>query len=345
MTGMTATASRLRRNPFTLAIGLLCLLVVAAVGALLSGAMKLPLQAVLAGSELSVEHAVLWHIRLPRILLAILVGGGLAYAGAVIQGLFRNPLAEPGLIGVANGSALAVGLYIVFFSGLLPGYWGLYSLNLFAFVGACIASVLVLKVVQRWAKGSVTALLLVGLAFNAIAASGIGLLTFLSDDEQLRTMAFWTMGSFGRSEWGNVVVTVTLMVPAIVWLSRFAMPLNLMQLGEREMEYTGMETARIKRNVILGTAVLVGSAVAAAGVIGFVGLLVPHLVRLFAGGNHRVVMPLSFLVGSVLMVLADTAARTVIAPAELPVGIVTSLLGGPFFMWLLLRQFGTKAVA
>ena len=318
---------------------LLMALLLAVVFALLCGAMKLPLQALWNGSQFATEQAVLWQIRLPRVLLAILVGGALAYAGAAVQGLFRNPLAEPGLIGVASGSALAVGIYIVFLDGVLSGYWALYGLNLFAFAGGCVASFLVLNVVRRWAGGSVTALLLAGLAFNAITMSGNGLLTYISDDQQLRTMTFWTMGSLGRSEWGALLVSATLIIPALIWLRRYALALNLMQLGERETEYSGFDVRRIQRNVILASAVLVGAAVAAAGVVGFVGLVVPHLVRLVWGANHRTLLPLSFLLGGVLLVLADTAARTLIAPAELPVGVVTSLLGGPFFLWLLITQF------
>lgn len=307
---------------------------------LLNGAMKLPLRALFVGEGMQVERAVIWHIRLPRILLCMIVGGGLAYAGAAIQGLFRNPLAEPGLIGVASGSALGASLFIVLFAQSVQGYLGLYGINAFAFAGACVSGFLVLGIVQRWSGGSVLALLLVGLAFNAIAEAGRGLLTYISDDEQLREAAFWTMGSFGRAEWGNVIVTVSLMLPAAFWLQRFSYALNLAQLGEREMEYTGVDSGRIKRHVVITTSVMVGSAVAAAGIIGFVGLVVPHLVRLVIGANHCHLMPLSFLVGSILVVGADTLARLIIAPAEMPVGILTSLLGGPFFLWLLYRQLG-----
>ncbi|MCV6604902.1 MAG: iron ABC transporter permease, partial [Porticoccaceae bacterium] len=259
------------------------ILLAAMVTALLNGAMALPLQSLWGGEQFAAEQAVLWHIRLPRVLLAVLVGGSLAYAGAAIQGLFRNPLAEPGLIGVASGSALAVGLYIVFLDGVLSGYWALYGINLFAFVGGCAVSFFVLKVVRRWAGGSVVALLLVGLAINAITMSGNGLLTYISDDQQLRTMTFWTMGSLGRAEWGSLLASATLIVPALLWLRRYAVALDLMQLGERETEYSGFEVRRIQRNVIIASAVLVGAAVAAAGVVGFVGLIVPHLVRLLWG--------------------------------------------------------------
>ncbi|MGS2723939.1 FecCD family ABC transporter permease [Porticoccus sp. GXU_MW_L64] len=334
--GMQLFAAFKRMPAYGLASGLLLL---AALLALLNGSMSLPWQVLFDRQSFAMEQAVLWHIRLPRVVLAILVGGSLAYAGAAIQGLFRNPLAEPGLIGVASGSALAVGLYIVFLDGVLSGYWALYGLNLFAFAGGCIASFLVLKVVRHWAAGSVTVLLLVGLAFNAITMSGNGLLTFISDDQQLRTMTFWTMGSLGRAEWGSVIASATLMVPALFWLRRYGAALNLMQLGERETEYSGFDVRRIQRQVILASAVLVGAAVAAAGIVGFVGLIVPHLVRLVWGANHRTLLPLSFLLGGALLALADTGARTLISPAELPVGIVTSLLGGPFFLWLLISQF------
>lgn len=328
------------RTDSPIGIWLLGGLLIVTLAALSFGAVQLSFHKLLSAQTLSIEHTVLWHIRLPRVLLCILVGGALGYAGAAIQGLFRNPLAEPSLIGVAAGASLGVGLFVVFFAEVVQGYLGLYGMNTFAFGGAFISSMLVLRVVDRWASGSVMVLLLVGLAFNAIASAGSSLLTYFSNDEQLRTLTFWAMGSFGSAIWSNVLVSATLIVPATLWLRRFAMPLNLIQLGERDMAYSGVDPRRVKRHVILCTAVLVGAAVAAAGMIGFVGLMIPHLIRLLVGAEHRKLLPLSFIAGGLLMVVADTLARTLIAPSEMPVGVLTSVLGGPFFLWLLYQQLG-----
>ncbi len=282
------------------------------------------------------DWIVLWEIRLPRILLSGIVGCILAIAGASLQGLFRNPLADPGLIGISSGAALAVAILIV----VLPtsgGWMGLYGISVAAFIGGLLTSYFIFRIGRR-TSGNVLHLILAGVAINAIAAAGVGFLTYLSNDQQLRTLTFWTMGSFGGALWPVVIVTLSLGIPAILLLQRQASALNRLLLGEQEAAYLGTDVQILKRNIILLTSLAVGVAVAMSGIIGFVGLVVPHLVRLVWKADHRVLLPASAILGAVLTIVADTVARTIVSPAEMPVGIITSLVGGPFFLWLLYRS-------
>ena len=287
------------------------------------------------------HEAVLMAIRLPRVLLAVLVGGSLAVSGAAMQGLFRNPLADPGLIGVSSGAALAAVAVIVLGATWLPGLsrlLGPFTLPLAAFAGGVGTTLLVYRVASVTGRTVVATLLLTGIAVNALAGAGTGLLTFVASDEALRNITFWSLGSLSGATWGAVGVVATFIVPAAWLLTRGARALNVMLLGEMEAGHLGLRVERIKRINVLLVGLSVGAAVAVTGIIGFVGLVVPHLVRLLVGPDHRYVMPGAVLSGGVLLLGADLLSRTVVAPAELPIGIVTAALGAPFFLWLLMRQ-------
>ncbi len=305
------------------------------------GALSIPLGSLLLGDMTEQQQAVMLSIRLPRVLLATLVGAGLGVSGAALQGLFRNPLADPGLIGISSGAAFAVALTIVFF-GSLTGFLGLYGLSIAAFAGGFVTSIIIFKFAKLSDTSSVTYILLAGIAINALAAAGTGFLAYLSDDQQLRTLTFWTMGSLGGALWPGVVMTATLIIPATFLLYRNAQQLNILLLGEEQAKHLGVDSEKLKRNIIICTAISVGAAVAVSGIIGFVGLVIPHLIRLTLGPDHRLLIPASALLGAITLIVADTIARTVFAPAEIPVGIFTSLIGGPFFLWLLLKQYSGR---
>ncbi len=287
------------------------------------------------------QQAVILEIRLPRILLGGLIGAALAVSGAAMQGLFRNPLADPALIGVSAGGALAAVAVIVLSSQLggLLGAMPIYVLlPLAAFLGGFATTLIVYRLATQGGRTVVTTMLLAGIAINAIAGAGTGMLTYLADDEQLRTLTFWTMGSLGGATWTSVWVTLPFVAITLGLLPRLARALNALLLGESDAAHLGFDVERVKLLVVLLVALAVGGAVAAAGIIGFIGLVVPHLLRLAIGPDHRFLVPGSALLGATLLPLADLLARTVVSPAELPIGIVTALVGGPFFLCLLLRD-------
>ncbi|MAL77941.1 MAG: iron ABC transporter [Sneathiella sp.] len=317
------------------------LLVMAALTAASIGAVSIPLGDILSFNLSEQQQAVLSSIRFPRVLLAVIVGASLAISGSAMQGLFRNPLADPGLIGIAASAALAVAIVIVL-AGPISGFFGLYGLSFAAFAGALIACFLIFRLARLTGGFSVTYMLLTGIAINALAGAGVGVLTFLSDDQQLRTLTFWTMGSLGGALWPSVIVVSTIVVPASIILIRNARELNVLLLGENEAKYLGVDAERLKRTIVICTALSVGAAISVSGIIGFVGLVVPHLIRLTLGPDHRLLIPASALLGAILLLLADTLARTVVAPAEMPVGVLTSLIGGPFFLWLLIKQYSGR---
>jgi len=287
------------------------------------------------------QALVLTAIRVPRVLLAIGVGGGLAVSGAVMQGLFRNPLADPGLIGVSSGASLAAVVTIVLSSTLL-GAWsdwlGAFLLPAAAFGGGVIATLIVYRLATRNGQTSVTTMLLAGIAINALGGAGTGLMIFIADDDQLRDLTFWTLGSLGGATWTQLAVVGPCLLGGMLVAPLLARPLNALLLGESEARHLGIRTERVKTLVVLLAAGVVGAAVAVSGIIGFVGLVVPHLLRLSVGPDHRVLVPGSALLGGTLLLGADLLARTIVAPAELPIGIVTALVGAPFFLWLLLRD-------
>lgn len=320
---------------------LLIVLLITALAAALIGAFPIPALSLLQANLTPQEQAVLNSIRLPRVLLAVIVGAALAVSGAALQGLFRNPLADPGLIGISSGAALAVALMIVII-GPLPGILGLYGLSIAAFMGGLLTSIVIFRFAGLTGASSVTYILLAGIAINALASAGTGFLAYLSDDQELRSLTFWTMGSLGGALWPGVLICASLVIPATFVLYRNAQRLNILLLGESEARHLGVDSERLKRNIIICTAISVGAAVAVSGIIGFVGLVIPHLIRLTLGPDHRLLIPASALLGAIILIIADTVSRTLLAPAEIPVGIFTSLIGGPFFLWLLIKQYSGR---
>lgn len=289
------------------------------------------------------QVTVLNSIRLPRVLLAVVAGAGLAVAGALMQGLFRNPLADPTLIGVSSGGALAAAFVIVLGATWLPGVskiLGAWTLPLAAFLGALTVTLVVYRIGAVGGFLSLPSVLLAGIALNALAMAGVGLLSYLASDEQLRNLTFWSFGSLGGATWSMLAAVAPLALVATVAGSLLARPLNALALGETQAAHIGVDVLVVKRAAVVLTALAVGSLVAATGVIGFIGLVAPHAIRLACGPDHRIVLPGAALLGGVLLVLADALARTIVAPAELPIGILTATLGGPFFLVLLLGRRG-----
>lgn len=316
-------------------------LFVAALIAASIGAVSIPLGTLLSGDLSESQEAVLSSIRFPRVLLTVIVGASLAVSGAAMQGLFRNPLADPGLIGISSGAALAVAIVIVL-AGPITGALGLYSLSIAAFIGGFITCLLIFRFAKFTGTFSVTYMLLAGIAINALAGAGTGFLTYMSNDAQLRSLTFWTMGSLGGALWPAVIVAATVVIPTTILLIKNAQKLNILLLGEQEAQHLGVDSEKLKYAIIICTALSVGAAVAVSGIIGFVGLVVPHLIRLTIGPDHRLLIPASALIGAILLLAADTFARTIVSPAEIPVGILTSLIGGPFFLWLLIKQYAER---
>lgn len=325
--------------------GLAALLAVAVLGGLAVGAMPLSATQVLGallrwleGLPTQGQDAVVLSLRLPRVLLAALVGAALACSGATMQGLFRNPLVEPGLVGVSAGAALGAIAMIVLggaMSAALPPVLGSFGIAAAAFAGSLLATLLVYLFGSR--RPGVATLLLAGVAINAIAMAGVGVLTYLANEHQLRDLTFWSLGSLGGASWARLAAVAPLMLLPLWWLPTQARALNALLLGEREASLLGFEPRRLRRRLVALVALATGAAVAMCGVIGFVGLLVPHVLRLVWGPDHRLLLPGSALAGASLMIGADALARVAVAPAEMPVGIITALLGGPFFLWLLSR--------
>ncbi len=296
-------------------------------------------------SPLESPHSLLlWDLRLPRFLLALLVGASLASAGVCIQGLFRNPLVEPGFIGVGPGAALAASLWIVYSEtvfSFLPNEArgkGSLFLQLFAFGGALLVSFFLHLVSRREGGGFSLVLVLTGIAVNATVVSLLGFLSYIADDNQLRNLTFWSLGSIAGATWykvsllGVVLVFVTLFFPI---LSR---GLDALALGEAEAFHTGFKVNRIRNITILLASLLVGISISICGNIGFVGLIVPHILRTVLGPGHKILLPASLLGGALLVGIADLAARTIVFPSELPIGIIACGIGGPFFLMLILKS-------
>lgn len=329
---------------------LLLLLLVVVWLSLAYGPVSLPLTdtlralASLTGLGSGVEHGqaelIVGQIRLPRTLMGLMVGAVLAVTGVAMQGLFRNPLADPGLIGVASGAALGAAAVIVGTSRwlVLPAVLEPYVLSASAFAGGLVVTTLVYRLGRRDGQIHVATMLLAGIALAALSGAVIGLFTYLADDTTLRALTFWNLGSLNGASYPRLWPLLLVTLGVVLWLPRRARALNALLLGESEARHLGFEVERVKRELVLCTALGVGAAVAAAGLIGFVGLVVPHLMRLLVGPDHRLLLPAAALTGGSLLLLADLAARLVVAPAELPLGIVTALIGAPFFLYLLIRS-------
>ncbi|MDN5205342.1 iron ABC transporter permease [Fulvivirgaceae bacterium BMA10] len=287
----------------------------------------------------SVQQTVLTNIRLPRLVQTVLVGGALGISGAALQGLFRNPLVEPSLIGVSGGAAVFVVIYIVFtnaFPSFITNISSAYTVPFFAFAGGLCATLLVFKLSSTGGRTNIAVLILTGVAINALTAAVIGLAIYYADDNQLRTFTFWTLGDLGGATWEKLKFASVMLITPSLALVYFNKKLNALALGEAEAFHLGVNVEQTKYSIILLSALAVGTAVSISGMIGFVGLIIPHMIRLLFGPNHDWLLPGSILGGAVLLLVSDIIARTIVVPSELPIGIVTALLGAPFFIWLLL---------
>lgn len=285
-------------------------------------------------------NTILFDIRLSRICLAFLIGAILAISGAVMQGLFRNPLAAPSLIGVSSGASVGASIVIV-----LTGAWlqtnavlGLSVVALGAFIGSFLITLLVFRLSTSTLGTSVTTMLLAGIAISALGGAVNSLLSYFADNEMLRQISIWQMGNLSTANWTRVSIVAVVAVFVLVLFPRESKSLNALLLGESEARHLGIDVQRVKKKLILLTTLGIGTAVAVAGMIGFVGLIVPHMVRLLIGPDHRWLLPVSALAGGILLLIADTLARVIIAPVELPTGILTAILGAPFFIMLLIQQ-------
>lgn len=287
-------------------------------------------------------NLVIHEIRFPRTLLCMLVGAILALCGTVMQGLFRNPLAEPGIIGVSAGASLGAALAIVLLGNLnFDARWmNAITLPLCAFLGGALTTIVVYRLGTNKFGTSVTIMLLAGVAISAVSGAGIGYLNYVADDQMLRDLTLWSMGSFAGANWQSITLCGITLLGLYFYFTRLAMALNALLLGESEARHLGIPIQRLKRALIVLSAVGVGVTVSAAGMIGFVGLVVPHLGRMLVGPDHRNLLPVSALLGALLLTIADMFARVAAAPAELPIGIVTALVGAPFFLYLLFQQKG-----
>ena len=298
----------------------------------------------LAGVEIAPrDRVILLNIRLPRLLMSMLVGAALAVSGAMMQGLFRNPLADPGIVGVGAGASLGAVVAIVL-DGALPvwltGWAGAQLVSLMAFAGSTAVVLLLYRVATRGGRTSVATMLLAGIAIASLTGAATAVLIYLADDQQLRTLTFWGLGSLAGASWGKLGTALPLILPALILSPLLARGLNGLALGEAAAAHMGLPVQRVKRGTILTVAAATGASVAVAGGIGFIGIVVPHLLRLAVGPDHRWLLPNAALLGAALLSLADIAARMAVAPAELPIGIVTALIGAPVFLWILLNRRG-----
>lgn len=320
-------------------------LVVATVLSLVNGQMTIPASEVFSsiGARLGFGavdpvhqygEAALWSVRFPRVALALVIGAALAVGGVLMQGVFGNPLAEPGVIGVSSGAAVGACLVIVF--GLSA--FGSWTLVAAAFLGGLGATTLAYRTARRGGRTEVVTLVLTGVAINAVCGALIALLVFLGDTQAREEIVFWQLGSLNGARWSQVAVVAPLTLVGVLVSLRLARQLDLLSLGERSARHLGVDVELLRRIVVVVVAVLTSAAVAFGGIISFVGLVVPHLARMVLGPGHRWLIIVSAVGGSVLLVVADLLARTLVTYAELPIGMLTALIGGPFFFWLIRRS-------
>lgn len=276
------------------------------------------------------QETIVIQIRLPRILLGVLVGASLASAGTAMQGLFKNPMADPYVIGISSGGALGAVIAIVLRLSLL-------ALPVSSFIGALLAALLVYRISKVGDKVPVPTLLLSGIATAAFLSAITSFIMYIAG-ESLHQIIFWLMGGLSTSSWDKVIMVSLPLISGIVTLSIYARELNIMLLGDEEAQSLGVEVEKLKKISIAISALLAGVAVSISGIIGFVGLIIPHIVRLIVGPDHRILIPASALMGGIFIVLTDTLARTIISPAEIPVGIITAFFGAPFFVYLLQKR-------
>lgn len=351
-----AQSISMRPSALLVYIVLIAGVIVAALLAATVGAAGIPLPRLAAALGLNIAGAdpamlardelVLWTIRIPRIAIAGMIGGLLALSGAIMQGLFRNPLADPALVGVSSGGAFAAASAIVISDSVIAdSIWGasfrflqLELLPIAAFAGSLLTTTLLYRIASRDGRTSVAIFLLAGLAIAAIANAGIGLLVFVADDRQLRDITFWLLGSLSGATWPKAGMVAPVVLLALLAIPLIARGLDVLVLGEAEAFHTGVDVERLKKISIVLISAMTGVAVSICGVVGFVGIVVPHLLRIVIGPGHRLLLPASVCLGAILLIGADTLARVIAAPAEVPIGILTAALGAPFFLFILLRQ-------
>ena len=305
---------------------------------------KLGLSLSKAGFSFSSTHeSVLWDIRMPRILLGILVGLGLGCAGAILQGLFRNPLVDPGFIGVSSGAAVGAMVTIMFSSIISRYFYNFlipFMLPILAMIGAFFTTMLIYRMSKVSNKTNIMAMLLSGIAINALSGSIIGLFVSISSDAQLRSFTFWTLGGLDNASWKIVGICSLFILTSFFVIYGIRRQLDIFMLGDAEAHHLGVKVESLKKKIILIASIMVGVSVSFCGMIGFIGLVTPHLIRLFIGPKHKYLIPGSALLGAILLVFSDLISKTVISPAQLPVGVVTSAIGAPFFIWLIFQQKG-----
>ena len=287
----------------------------------------LPMPSIAAGDQ------ALWAIRFPRVAMAVLIGVGLSVSGLVMQAIFGNPLAEPGIIGISSGAAVGAGISIVF--GLTV--FGEWTTAVLAFLAGLAATLVVYTMSRADGRTEVVTLVLTGIAVNAIGGAAVAALTFLGDTQSREAIVFWQLGSLKGMGWNQVLIVTPIIAIGLISSYLAARKLDLLALGERNARHLGVNVEVLRVVMILVVSLLVGAAVAFAGIISFVGLVIPHLMRMILGPAHLPLITASALAGALLMTLADLAARTIVPMAELPIGILTALVGGPFFFWLLRR--------
>jgi iron complex transport system permease protein len=287
------------------------------------------------------DRYVVWEVRAARIIMAILIGSMLAVSGTGLQGLFKNPLATGDLIGLTSGATLLAAIAIVLgghFQQYLPEAIQFSLVGISAFIGSFLSMMLVYRISTSGGKTNVVMMLLTGVAITAIGFSITGFLIYISKDEQLRDLTFWNLGSLAAATWTkNIILTVVLILSYLMILPK-GKALNAMMLGEKDAQHLGINVERLKKQIIIMTALMIGTCVAFSGTIGFVGLIVPYILRLLFKSNYAFILPLSAVFGSILLLTADTFSRSIVAPSELPIGILTALMGGPVFIAILVKS-------
>lgn len=348
---MTATAvvvgmqERRRRRGRLMLLLALAVLLLAVLASFAVGPLRLPPLVVLQalGAKLGLvdtaqvstrDLAVVWQLRIPRVLLGAMVGAALAMAGASLQGLFGNPLADPGIVGVSQGAALGAVAAIVLGTATLGGW----VVPVAAFAGGALAIGLTYFLARPGRGTGNATLLLVGIAMAAFCSALIGFFTYIASEAELQSLVFWQMGSLASADWADVAAVVPLFVIGVLGLQRLGTPLDMLALGERQAQHLGLDVARTRLHLVAFSALLVGAAVAFAGVVSFIGLVVPHVARLLVGPGHRWLLPVSGVLGALLIVVSDTLARTLDPPSEIPLGLFSAALGAPFFLWLVLQH-------
>tara|TARA_Y100000590_G_scaffold227747_1_gene257027 strand:+ start:3423 stop:4346 length:924 start_codon:yes stop_codon:yes gene_type:complete len=289
----------------------------------------------------NIQYSVLFNIRIPRIILGCLVGMALGVSGAILQSLFRNPLVDPGFIGVSSGAAIGA-MLVIMFSNLIKNFvldiFLPYLLPIFAMIGAMTTTLLVYKISKSAHKTNVMVMLLAGIAINSLVGSIIGLLIISSNDLQLRAFTFWTLGGLDGANWQVIFIASTFILIPLVFIYFLRTKLDIFMLGDSEANNLGLNVEKFKKIIIFLSALMVGVSVSFCGMIGFIGLVTPHLIRLFIGPKHNNLLIGSSLLGALLLVFSDFIAKIIIAPAQLPISIITSLIGAPFFIWLIIEQ-------